>query len=378
MFMLTEAALGVEGDTFRPLLSYSYGYDSNLYRMESDAVALSLLGSPIQSETYQRLGIGFDLDWKQGRQRVLAKAQASKTRFNRYSLLDNTGKDMSLEWQWVLGNQWSGRLGKTLNKSLGSFRDVQALASNTRTSDRIFLDANYLIHPRWQASLRTDSSTYEYSAASLRNSNVETDSTTLGVYYLGPSLERIGIEYRVADGRFPERTLTPTLDVAYQERNLDLVAQWVASGKSRLNARIGHMQRQNPHIAGRDFSGLEWRFDGVWSMTGKSLLGGSLYREVRNVELATANHAIMDGGSLNITWQALPKTRLQAGIGYENIDYDTLSRQDKISTASLAAVYEAWSGSELSAGYQRESRESTAAFLGYSSDSLFINANLKF
>lgn len=378
LLMLTDAALGVEGDTFRPLVSYSYGYDSNLFRVESDTVALLLLGSPIQSETYQRLGIGFDLDWKQGRQRVVSRMQASKTRFNRYSLLDNTGQDMNLEWQWVLGNQWGGRLGKSLNKSLGSYRDVQALVSNTRTSDSTFFEANYLIHPRWQASVRSSSSTYEYSAASQQYSNVDTDSTTLGAYYLGHSLERIGIEYRVADGRFPNRTQTPTLDVAYQERNLALVAQWAASGKSRLNARIGHIQRQNPHISGRDYSGLEWRFDGIWSITGKSMLGGSLYREVRNVEIATANHAIVDGANVNYTWQVLPKTRLQASMGYENIDYDTASRQDKISTSSLMAVYEAWSGGELSTGYQRESRETTAAFLGYHSNSLFLNANLKF
>jgi exopolysaccharide biosynthesis operon protein EpsL len=378
MFVLAGAALAGEGDTFRPLVTYSYGYDSNLFRVENDAVAMLVLGTPIQSETYQSLGIGFDLDWKQGRQRVVSNVQASKTKFSRYSLLDNTGRDMSLDWQWVLGNQWSGHLGGSLDKALGSYRDVQALVSNTHTNEATNFEANYLIHPRWQASFRLNSSTYKYSAPSQEASNVDTDSKTLGGYYLGRSLERIGIEYRVTDGHFPNRTLTPTLDTAYQEHRLDLLASWVAGGKSQVNAHIGEMQRRNANISGFDYSGLAWRFDGTWSISGKSMLAGSLYRDVINVEYATANHAITNGSNLNYTWQALPKTSLQASVGLQTLDYDTISRKDRISTASLAAVYEAWAGGELSAGLQHETRQSTGYLLDYKSNSLFLNANLKF
>lgn len=379
MFMLTEVALGVEGDTFRPLASYLYGYDSNLFRLANDEQAMAELGTPIESETYQSLGIGFDLDWKQGRQRVVSRMQTYKTHFSHYSTLDYKGNDLNLEWQWVLGNQLSGRLGDSYKTTLGSYRDVAALVSNTNTGDRLYLDANYLIHPRWQASFRAASFSQGYNAPSQKSSAVDIDSRTLAAYYLGNSPSRVGIEYRADDGRFPNRTVTPpVLDVAYQERNLGLVTYWGASGKSRLNARIGRIERRYPNLKSRDFSGLEWRFDGTWSVSGKSLLGGSLFRELRNAEIATANYAVTDGGSLNFTWLALPKTRLQADIGYENLDYDTGTRQDKVATSSLAAVYEAWPGGELSTAFRRERRKSTSASLSYDSRSLFINANLRF
>jgi exopolysaccharide biosynthesis operon protein EpsL len=366
--MLSGVAMAMEGDIFRPTVAYAFGYDSNLFRLDSAA----------QSETYQRLGVGFDLDWKQGRQRVVSRVQASKTRFSRYSLLDNTGHDINLDWQWELGNQWSGRLGTSLNQSQGSYRDIQAIISNTRTNDSTFFEANYLIHPRWRASIRTNASTYSYSAAAQRSSNVEAVTSSIGSYYLGRSIERIGVEYRVTDGRFPDRVLTPTIDVAYQERAIELVADWAVSGKSRLNARIGQMQRQNTHIAGWNFSGLEWRINGTWAPTGKSLLGASIYRDVNNVEFATANHSVTDGLNLYYTWQVLPKTRLQASLGHENITYDTLGRQDQITTGALSAVYSAWTGGDVSAGWQHEARNSNAALLDYLSNSLFINANLKF
>lgn len=374
-------AQAVEGDTFRPLVTFAYGYDSNPYRLESDSAAVLYgIDSALHSDTHQRLGIGFDLDWKQGRQRVISKVQANTTRFERYRRLDYRGTDANLEWQWQLGNYWNGHLGLSQSQSLGSFRDSQGLGqvSNTRTDSGRRFEANYRIHPRWQASLRTSSSSNEYSASSQRGSNAEVDTAVLGGYYLGRAIERIGMEIRNVDGRFPDRILTPTLEVAYQERNFDLVANWVASGKSRLNARFGYLQRQNRNIVGRDFSGLEWRFDGSWVLTGKSALGGSLYREVGNVELATANHAVSLGGSLNYQWQVTSKTRVQASVSHESIDYDSTTRQDKIGTAALAATYEPWPGGELSAGIQHESRDSSAAFLNYDSNSLFVNANLKF
>ena len=376
---LSNPARAVEGDTFRPVVSYGYSYDSNLFRLENDFAAVFYgIDTSIRGDTFQRLGVGFDLDWKQGRQRVVAKALASKTRFDRYSLLNYTGQDANLEWQWQLGNYWSGRVGASRVKSLGTFREVTGLVSNTRTSENQFFDANYRIHPRWQASLKLNSSTYTYSAAAQRGSNTETDAWTLGIYYLGSTLQRVGVELRESDIFLPNRVLTPTLDNDYMDRSLNLVANWQASGKSGLNVRIGRVERKNKHIPARDYSGLNWRLDGNWSVSGKSLIGASLFREVRNTEYTTSNHAMVSGGTLSYIWQFMPKTRVQASLGQEDYNYDGIARRDKVKTATVAAVYEPWVGGELSAGIQRETRDSNTFLYSYKSNALFLNANLKF
>ncbi len=380
---LINTAWAVEGDTFRPVVSYGHSYDSNLFRLESDfAAVLYGIDTSIHGDTFQRLGVGFDLDWKQGRQRVVAKALASKTRFDRYSLLNYSGQDANLEWQWQLGNYWSGRLGTSRIKSLGTFREVTGLVPNTRTDENLFFEANYLIHPRWQASLRTNSRTYTYSAVAQRTSNYDNDGWSLGAYYLGNTLSRIGLEFRDSAYRYPNRTLDVTppglTETDLRDRSINLVANWQPSSKSALNVRIGRVERKNKHIPALDHSGLNWRLDGNWAVSGKSLIGASLFREVRNTEYATSNHAMVTGATLSYSWQFMPKTRLRASLGQEDYDYDGIARRDTVRSATLAAVYEPWSGGEVSAGVQRETRNSNALLLDYKSNALFLNANLKF
>lgn len=369
-----------EGDTFRPRATYSLGYDSNLFRLENDLDAFISLGeTSIHGDTYQSLGVGFDLDWKQGRQRVVSRATVNKTRFNRYSQVDYDGQDFKLEWQWQLGNYWNGNLGATQTKSLGSFREVSGLVANTRTNDNLYFRADYRFHSRWLASFRANSASADYSAASQKPSNSEADTLGAALYYQGHTLDRIGVELRNSDGRFPDRTLPTTLATGYRERGIDFVANYTATGKSRLNARIGYLQRDNKNLAGRDFSGFEWRLDGTWFPTGKSLVGLSLYRDITNTEYAQSNHSLVDGVSLNWQWQMLPKTRMQASLTWENIDFDSIpSRKDKVLTAGVSASYEAWPGGEISAGLQRETRDTNVFLYDYTSNVLFLNANLLF
>ena len=186
------------------------------------------------------------------------------------------------------------------------------------------------------------------------------------------------MEFRDSEINYPNRAVTPILDTDYQDRSFNLVANWVATGKSSMNVRIGRVERKNKHLPTQDYSGMNWRVDGNWGISGKSLLGASLYREVRNTEYATSNHALASGGSLNFIWQVMPKTRLQASISQEDLEYDNIARQDKIKTATLAAVYEPWVGGEVSAGLQRETRDSNTFLYSYKSNALFLNANLKF
>ena len=380
---LSNPARAVEGDTFRPVVSYGYSYDSNLFRLENDFAAVFYgIDTSIHSDTFQRLGVGFDLDWKQGRQRVVAKALASKTRFDRYSLLNYTGQDANLEWQWQLGNYWSGKVGMSRTKSLGTFREVTGLVSNTRSDENLFFEANYRIHPRWQASLRANSRSYTYSAIGQRTSNYDNDGWTLGAYYLGNTLQRIGLEFRDNGYSYPNRTLDVTppglTETDLSDRSINLVANWQASGKSGLNVRIGRVERKNKHISALDYSGFNWRLDGNWAVSGKSLVGGSLFREIRNTEYTTSNHSMVSGGTLSYIWQFMPKTRMQASLGQEDYNYDGIVRRDKVKTATVAVVHEPWVGGELSAGIQRETRDSNTVLYSYKSNALFLNANLKF
>ncbi len=390
LFLAGTAAQAMDGDTFRPEAAYTIGSDSNLFRSNSS------LATPVEKVTYQTMGIGFALDWKQGRQRVTAEAQAKRNQYNsRYSsLLNNTGHNAQLDWQWTLGKHWDGHLGGSLDQSLGSYADKQSptVSSNIVNSNRLNFETNYHFHPRWQATLRSESTSIRHSADGDRGSNVRGQSKTLGVYYLGRTLERLGVEYRLGDTHYPDRN--PLADnmadsnkgkgvaTSYQEHRFGLVARWVADGKVQLNGRVGQVSVNNTiPVAGNggtDYSAAEYRLDGNWALSGKSALGGALYREIWNSTYDTANHAVNDGASLNYTWQFQPKTSLQGALARKSVGYDPTLRVDKVSTQTLAVAYLPWTGGELSAGLQHETRASSLQIYNYGNDTLFFNANLKF
>jgi len=77
-----------EGDTFRPFVSYGTFFDSNLFRLADNESP----GTP-RSERYSVLSAGLNVDWKPGRQQIVASATKTRVRYNRNSIYDSDGND---------------------------------------------------------------------------------------------------------------------------------------------------------------------------------------------------------------------------------------------------------------------------------------------
>lgn len=388
LMMLLQSAyvLAVEGDTFRPFVSYNHGYDSNLFRFANDNEArLVGLASPpssplsgitkIESVSYHRIGAGFDVDWTQGRQEVTGRVSADKTSFSRYSsLLDYSGRDIKGEWKWTLGNRWSGLLNGSQLRTLAPYTNqgTGTLDSNLRTEEKQAFQADYWFHPEWRARAKFERYVLGYSAPSQRARDRKRNTSTLGLYRLGKTVNQLGLELVDVQGS------VPNISADFQERSLRLVGSWTLSGKTRLYGRVGYMWRTQSPILGKDYSGLEWMLSANWTPTGKTLIDASFYRDVRDSDTNSSSFDIADGLSLSATWLVWPKTRLQVSAKYERIDYDGSARRDDVFDSSLAATYEVWRGGDLSAGVQHSKRSSNLTDFGFSSSALFLNANLRF
>lgn len=355
-----------EGDVLRPLASYAYVHDDNLFRL-NDAAA--------NADRYQTWGLGLLLDWQQRRQRVRGRAVLNATRFDQNSLLDYDGRDLWLGWDWEWGNHWQGRLGARQNISLGSYQDLGQRVSSLRSDQEVFFDADYRFHSRWTLGMRLNRPSREYSVAQLRGRDYRQNNAVLGLYHQGGALQHAGLELRRLDGEFPERSgINQT--TTFSEQGLGGVAHWQASDKTRLRARLGYVDRANKGGAAPGFSGLEYRFDGDWAPSGKLLINAALSRNLVNSEVAGADHEVRDGLSLAAQWQALPKTRLGVTLSRETRDLD--GQDDVFTSLGLRAGYEAWPGGDLSLDYQRYRRASSNAALDYSGQILQFNAQLVF
>lgn len=376
-----------EGDTLRPFVTATYGYDSNIFRFADDNEAFltglfSPPGSPlsgvqkIESVTYRRYGAGLDLDWKQGRQAVTGRVSGNKTSFSRYAdLLDYSGRDIRGEWKWALGNRWSGLLSGSQVRSQAPYTNqgTGTLDSNLRSEENFAFQADYWFHTDWRARARVERYDLGYSEASQQYRDRTRDTLTLGLYRLGNTVTRLGTELVTTQGEPPT-----VANSEFDERALRLVGEWTLSGKTRLTGRLGYIQRTRTNPGAQDYSGPEWRFEAIWSPSGKSLVQATLSRDLRDSELGSNFFEKVDSLGLSASWQVLPKVRLQGSVSYDKVDAQGILRNDDVLNASLSMAYEIWRGGEISLGYQRSSRDSSSPTSEYDSNALFLNANLIF
>lgn len=375
--LLPYPAHAGEGDFFRPLLNAAYYHDSNLFRFSGDSVVPPLIagestGNRIQSVNYNVLGAGFLLDWQQSRQRVQARAQANRVRFSRYSaLLDYDGHELNALWDWQLGNRWRGQLGAERSKTLGSYDNV-GIVQNTRTDTRYNLRAVRDLHTDWQAEFRYNHAASEYANQPIRD--VDTDALALGVYRLGGTLQRLGVELRHTDIQRPAGTLS---DAA--EWGVFGVATWQASGKTRLRGRLGFIDRDYERAATRGFRGIEGRVDVDWSPTGKTLVNAALYRELTETDLGVnTNYRRETGLSLGGQWLVMPKTRVGAFLRVESHAYDGSNVDDNYRSHGLNATYQPWPGADITLSMQRATRDSSLAVRDFNANAVSLAAVLTF
>lgn len=362
-----------EGDTFRPVLQYNYGHDDNLFRLADSTTPYSAG----RSDSYQSLGAGFDLDWKLGRQQILVSALANQTKYRKYSLLDYDGKNGTAEWKWQLGNRLRGNLGTDYRVYQGTYLDTTGLVGNVRTQRRHYGSATWWFHSNWEAELRHSIATQDYSDVAQANNNYDQDDTTVGVFYKGGQMQRLGLEYSTLDGRYPDRT-NPLLATRYSRDAFSLVANWLPTGKTQLKARIGRVERKDNAANRRNFSGINARLDMNWVPTGKTLFNLAAYRNLENSELGGADSEEITGLNGGVQWQVLPKVWLGANLTLEQHQYNGLNLDEDLNTAGLSATYQPWDNASLSLNLNKQQRRSNITTREFDATTVSISALVRF
>jgi exopolysaccharide biosynthesis operon protein EpsL len=379
-------ALAKEGDTFRPFVSYARYYDSNLFRLSDSETAAA---SQVFFETTDQYGVlsaGLNVDWQPGRQRVLARASLSQTRYSRYSSQDNDGYDYQLRWNWQLGNHWSGLVGATESQSQSSYSDVSvSFVPNEVTRDRQFASANWLFHPRWEIGLNVHQSDVANSAPAQLISDYEDQGMSATLTYLTPKGSRFSGQLRKVDADYPNRVLG-VIDNSYSQTEYNLLGDWRSTGKLTARGRLGYVQRDYPNVPARSYDGLNGRVSADYFPTGKTVLNLAVYRELGNSDDANATYSLNTGTSLGAAWLATSKITLRANASFENRDYQgdpgavivgTTRNEDWLS-GSLSVSYVPVRMATIDLGWQAGSRDSNISVDDYSYHLFFVNVRADF
>ena len=389
---MTLPAHALEGDTFRPFVSFSRYYDDNLFRQaENEAISIDggIKRGP-QAESYNVLALGANVDWRVSRQRVLARATKSLVRYSNFNTLDYDGSDYLAQWNWQLGNYWNGQVGATKTLSQSSFADLNSTSvlNNQRTIETAFATANWQFHPRWAIGGGLNEVKASNSDFRQRTNDFTEKSEELNLTWRTPKGTSLRTQLRVADAEYPNREFS-TVDNSYSQQELNVYAVLPYSGLLRLQGRLGYLKREHQNVSQRNFSGFTGRGTADYSPTGKTLLSLSLYRELGAVSEISSSYRLTTGINVNAVWSITSKISLRGGLSDEKAEFQgdpgfVLSnapiREDKIQNASLSMNYQPIRSTVFGLGMQTGRRESNTLIPDndYKFNTIFANVRVDF
>jgi exopolysaccharide biosynthesis operon protein EpsL len=393
------------GDTLRPFVSMGYFYDSNLYRLAE--AEFNLAPSDLRDDRYSILSAGINVDWKPGRQQIVANATKTWIRYDQNSRLDFDGDDTQATWNWRLGNRLSGNLGAAKSTSQSSFEDVN-LVNNEVDRERLYGRAEWEFHPRWRIGGGVEEVDNTNSALTQRSQDFEQQVYDVVLSYRTPKGSNLSAQVRRVDSEFhdpqilsvsplpPFFVLVGVADDSYKQTEYNLLGDWRLSGKLTLRGRAGWTDRQYknvlrgdfdefvfPQLKERpDFSGYTARLSADWYATGKTLLSVAAYQELGDAMDINASTVLNTGASVNGVWMLREKWRLNAGATFVNRVYEgdpgASQRNDDTLGASLSLSYVPIQAVSVDLGVRAGRRDSSIPVEDYEYHSVFANVRADF
>lgn len=388
-FFCCTSALAESGKVFRPYLDYSYSYDDNLFRTPDEILPQSIIGNNKLSDKFQRRMGGLIVEKEIGRQLITANLGVSRTSFDQFSLLDYDGKDLSANWRWHVGNHIEGVLGTSYIQTLTPFTEFHEQQLNLRTQKRKFVDASWLFHPSWKVSSGFSYYTLAYDLISQRAADRDRNTIELGLDFIAPSGNVLGIQLRRVQEDFPNRQQADPRVVisSYKQNEIKAKVNWRLTGKTQVNFLGGWTDRQHEVSAARDFSGINTRVIVNWAPTGKLNVSVNSWREIGAVDELTAIYSLNKGMSLTPTWDLSSKLRVGGQFKYEMRDSSgslaaaqssLQNRQDTFRNAAITLTYFPTMHLKLDVSIYRETLGSNMARRAYRSNGMMLSSRYEF
>lgn len=384
-------AMAKEGDTFQPFVSLAYFYDDNLFRLaDSESTDYQ------RDDRYGLVSAGVNVDWKPGRQQIVANATKTLIRYDSNSFLDFDGDDLQATWNWRLGNRLSGNVGAASSTTQSSFEDIGQV-NNQVDRERRYGRAEWEFHPRWRIGggvAQTDNT---------NSTQIDNDFEQLAkdvvLGYRTPKGSNVRLQVRRVDADFPTpeiQSRPPVVVVAdnsYTQDEYNLLGDWRVGGKLTLRGQAGWVDRRyenalrggfvvyEPWFVPRpDFSGFTGRLTGEWYASAKTLLSVSGYRELGGTQDINATSVLKKGASVNGVWLMREKWRLNAGATFEDREFqgDPGQKNDDTLGASLSVSYAPIKTVSIDVGGRAGRRDSSIPADDYSFRSVFASVRADF
>lgn len=351
-----------ETDVLQFRASARLSHDDNLFRLPDGFE----LPNSQRSDTVRTAGIGLRLNKPVSRQRFVFDGNLYDNDYRNNSNLDHVSGDAQLSWLWQIGNRWSGDLRYQRRRSLAGFGDFLSNVKDLLDSESYTLSAGYEFHPRWRVYGEFLDSDVEHSERTTLDQKRQTAGG--GITYTTPAANQVALRYRRTEGDFPNRPSGLRLDNEYTETRITGTVDYRLSGAILLDGRLGHVERSNPSVAVRDFSGVTWYAGAIWEPTGKVRVTAYGSRDIRVYDDSRTSYVLVRTWSVSPLWSVTSKIAVQADLTHETRRYlgdptglGLETREDKLKLARLALIYSPYRYLTFSLSFEAGDRNSNEA-----------------
>ena len=376
LFALSSVAK--DGDTFRPYFSISMTQDDNLLRYDSKLV----LPDDVEvSDTVLQTRVGVDVNWELSRQNFIVKAELSDSKYSNNSRLDNQGESIKAVWNWQVGSKLTGGIGYSRDQVLASFNDNQvvALSGAKRSTQKLFVNGFWLLHPDWRAGINFSNLLTDYDNNTSAAANTDDNSAEFSLFYLGFAGNSVGVKLRKNNTEFPDRVFNglSRIDNQYQLSSVLMQLNWQFAGKSILQGQLGMESLTNKHLAERDYSDITAKITYQISPTGKFQFRASAWSEISSSWIFDAAFQRVQAIEISPVWQMSSKNSLMLRYMLENVIYDGKSgATDGRQSASIFWLIRPVHNLSVTVGYSNNQRDSSRLFRDYESSMFTVQTKL--
>ena len=389
LYVLSSNVSAASEDTFTPFVRGSYGYDSNLLRLENDQEAIAVLGTTDTAESYYTLAAGIDMNLPVSRQHFLAHAEFNQTRFDKYTRLNYNGREVLLQWNWLLSSAARGEVGVSESLKQGSYSELRQPVSNLVKTRRSFFSAALNSEKPWQINFGLDRTRLSNEASQQQTQDSTVDTASAGLQYNASSGTQIEGMTQHAKGKYPtpQSVNTTPVNNSYEQWDNGVRVKWSPSFKTHFNGRLNYTARRYDDVPARNFSGVTGRLGVKYDATDKTTLNAALYREIGAVLYTTASYAIDEGMLVGAEWKPTVKIASFVQLSQGRIHYagdpgialsSSPERRDRLTALQAGLSYQIWRNTALSLVLQRGALDSNQALKSYDYQSALFSLRSEF
>jgi exopolysaccharide biosynthesis operon protein EpsL len=380
-----------------PFASYDVTRDDNVFRLSAQSDPASVLGTPSTADTFRSASAGLNFDVPTGRQRFVGGAWVNDNRYDQFTVLDFTEVHGRAAWHWQAGNDLNGRIGATTDRALASLANVQEGVQlgtpNALRTRKAFLDAAYLLTPRWRLRGEVNRLEQANAVTALTVNDTTSNGTGLELSRISPAGNQVGLAVQAQDASLPN--LQPVgaslIDNSYRQTRVRLVTDWTLSGRSHLIASVGKVSRSYAQLPERDYETGIFHAAYEWKPTGRFTLLATAQRDIGAPDEINAGvnvGFVLDQGiALRPVYRVTEKISVSGVLSHSEWEYlgdpgQTLGtvppRTDRVRNVVLAFAYQPVRILRLVLALRRETRTSTAALGDYEVELASLSARLTF